>query len=116
MLRCPRDDRWKDRRLLSAVLVGVLLDGITDGWVVHNGQELGEVLGEHLEVQNLVAVVHLLQQEVAGEIIGKPLQLRPEALRLLLQCQDRRRQSPGQAECLPFGFGEPSALVDCRCG
>ena len=76
---------------LPAVHVRVLLDGVPDGGVVDDGQQFGEVFGEHLEVEHLVAVVDLFQRQVAGEVVGEPLKLRPQPFCLCLQRQHGRR-------------------------
>ncbi len=96
------------------VLVGVPLDRVADRGVIHDRQQLGQVIGQHLVVQHLVAVVQLLQVHVLGQVGRLPPQLLIDAPRLLLQGQHRRRQPPGQAEGLPFLLGERHPAVDER--
>ena len=56
------------------------------------------MLGEHLEIQHLISVVHLLEQQVTGQISWQTLQLLPQTLRLTLQRQDRRRKPASQTQ------------------
>jgi hypothetical protein len=49
-------------RALTAVLIGVALDRRPDRGVIDHRQQFGQMLGEHLEIQHLVAVVYLLEQ------------------------------------------------------
>jgi hypothetical protein len=83
---------------LTAVFIRVVLDRGPHCRVIDHRQQFGQMLGEHLEIQHLIAVVHLFEQQVTGQITRQTLQLLPQALRLTLQRQDRRRKPAGQTQ------------------
>src|SRR5260370_897601 len=68
-----------------AVLVAVVLDRLPDGRGVDDGEHLGQVVAQQPVVQDLVAVVHLVQQHVPGQIGGLPLVLRVDPGHLAVQ-------------------------------
>ena len=82
---------------LAAVFIGILLDGGPDGWVVDDRQQFAQVLGEHLEIQHLVAVVHLFEQQITSQIGRQALQLLPQPLCLVFEREDRRGKPACQA-------------------
>ena len=67
--------------------MGVVHDRVPDRGVVHDGQQLGKMLCEQLEVQGLVLVVQLLQIDVLSHVGALVLQLSVSALRLLIERQ-----------------------------
>ncbi len=89
-----------------AVVPAPLFDRVADGRVVDHGQQLGEVVGEQPEEQHLVAVVQLVQVDVALQVGGEPAQLEVRAVRLLVQGLHRGREPAGQAEACPLVEGE----------
>jgi hypothetical protein len=64
---------------------------VADRRAVHDGQKLGQVIGQHRVVEHLVAVVQLLHVDVLGQVTGMCPQLLVGPLGLL-QWQDSRRQ------------------------
>ncbi len=98
------------------VLVGVLLDRLPDGRVVDDRQQLGQMVGQHPVVENLIAVVQLLQVYVLGQVAAQVSQLLISPPRLLFQRQNRGRQPPGQPASLPLRVGERDPPVGHRVG
>jgi hypothetical protein len=72
---------------LSAVFLGEALDRLANGWGVDHGHQLGQMLGQHLEIQSLVAGAELIEEHIAGRIRWHALQLSPHPGGLLLQGQ-----------------------------
>jgi hypothetical protein len=97
-----------------AVFVAVPLDRLTHGRVVHDRQQLGEVVAEQPEVEDLIAVVELLQVHVLGHVVRLGPQLLPCPSRLELQGQHPGRQHPDQAVPFPLLLGEGDTLVARR--
>ncbi|HTT51021.1 MAG TPA: hypothetical protein VMH35_06465 [Streptosporangiaceae bacterium] len=94
--------------------MGVLPDRLADRGVVDDREQPGQVVGQHLVIQHLVAVVQLLQVHVLGQVAGLSLQLAARAPGLLLQGQVRGRQPPGQARRLAFSLRERHPAVEKR--
>jgi hypothetical protein len=72
---------------LSAVLLGEALDRLANGGGVHHRHQLGQMLGQYLEIQDLVAGVELIEKHIVGQIRWRALQLSPHPCGLLLQGQ-----------------------------
>ena len=71
--------------------MGIPLDRVPDRGVVHDGQQLGQVIQQHPVVQHFVPVVQLFHVHVLGQVIPLRLQLLPGPPGLFLQGQDRGR-------------------------
>jgi hypothetical protein len=56
----------------AAVLVAVPLDRLANGRVVHDRQQLAQVVGQHPVVQHFVTVVQLLQEDVLEQVARPP--------------------------------------------
>ena len=91
--------------------MGVALDGVAHGRVVHDGQQLCEMVDEDPEVERLVAVVQLLEIDVLGEIRLLSMQLFVRPGGLAIEGEDSGRQATGQTECGPLRGGERNAPV-----
>jgi hypothetical protein len=72
------------------------------------------VRGEHRVEQPLVPVLQRAQVDVAVEVAGEPVHLRPAAADLLLQGLHRLGQQAQQAVAVPFLVGERGALRAVR--
>ena len=99
---------------LSPVLVGEALDGLPDGGRVHHRHQFGQMVGQHLEVQEFVTVVQLLQQQVAAQIGGHGLQLAPDTVGLLFEREHRRRQPAGQPQPSSLFMSEADPSIESR--
>ena len=82
---------------LAAVLAGELLDRFPHRRGVDHRHQLGEMLGEHLEIQHLMAVMQLIQKQVAPQICWDALQLPPHPRCLLVQSKHPRGEPAGSA-------------------
>jgi hypothetical protein len=81
---------------LAAVLAGELLDRFPDRRGVGHRHQLGQMLGEHLEIQHLMAVMQLIQKQAAPQICWDALQLLPHPRCLLVQSEHPRGEPAGQ--------------------
>ena len=91
--------------------VAELLAGSPHRRRVDDGQELLQVLAQHVMEEMLVAVLERSQTDVALERIGLAGEVLVDAPRLLLERVDRRGQEPFEAEGPPLLEGEGRALV-----
>lgn len=101
---------------LPAVFVGEALDCLANGGRVHHRHQFGQMVGQHLEVQHLVAVVQLFEKQVAAQIGGQALQLMPYAFGLLVEREHGRRKPAGQPQPPPLRVGEADSTVETWCG
>ena len=51
---------------LPAVFIGEALNGLTDGGRVHHRHQLGQMVFQHLVVQQFVTVVQLLEKQITA--------------------------------------------------
>src|SRR6476659_7438552 len=84
----------------------------TVGVGVHHRHQLAQLLGQHLEVQDLVAVVQLIERHIAGQIRWHALQLSPYPFGLLIQGQHSWREPAGQAQLGALLVSEPDSTIE----
>ena len=92
------------------------LDGLPHRRVVDDGQQLLEVVDQQPVVEHLVAVVQLVEEDVAGQVGGVGTQLAVGAVGLLTEGFHRRRQPADQSQLSSLLQGEGRAAVGERVG
>ena len=81
---------------------------------VHDRQHLVDVLGQQPVEQHLVAVPHLAEMQVPGQVIGLAQILRVDPAQLPLDRRHAVGQQAGEPKRLPFGQRERGAPVQHR--
>ena len=93
------------------VVTAPLLDGLTDRGIVDDRQQLGEMVGEHPVVEDLVTVVELVEEDVLVQVRGLGGQLCVGPSRLLVKGLDGGGEAADESEPTPFLLGESGAAV-----
>jgi hypothetical protein len=106
----------QEQPALAAVFVGEALNGLADRGRVDHRHQLGQVLFEHLVVEQLVSVMQLLEEQVSAEIGCHALQLVPHPVGLLCQRKHRGRKPAGQPEPPSLFTSEADTTVETRRG
>ena len=88
------------------------LDGLPDGGGVDHREHLGQVTGQQLVVQDLVAVPQVGQQHPLAQVAALGLVLGVDPAQLALQGGHPGGQQPGEAQRFPLRQGERGAAVD----
>jgi hypothetical protein len=97
---------------LSAVLLGEALDRLANSGGVDHRHQLGQMLGQHLEIQDLVVGAELIEKNVAGQIRWHALQLSSNPCGLLLQGQHARGEPASQTQLPSLLVRKPDSTVD----
>ena len=101
---------------LPAVLAGEPLDRFTDRRGVHHRHQLWQMLRQHLEIEDFMAVVQLIKMQIAGQIRWHALQLPPDSLCLLFQGEYARREPARQPQPATLLMSEPDPAIETRRG
>jgi hypothetical protein len=92
----------QEKPTLPAVFVGEALNGLTDCGRVDHRHQLGQVVLEHLVVQQLVPLVQLLKEQVTTQIRCQALQLVPHPVGLFVEREHRRWKPAGEPQPSPL--------------
>lgn len=92
------------------------MNGLTHGGRVDDRHQLGQVVFQNFEVQQLMAVMQLLEEQVAAQIGCQALQLMPHPVGLLIEGEHRRGKPAGQPEPPPLFVSESDSAVQARHG
>ena len=93
------------------VVTAPLLDGLTDRGIVDDRQQLGEMVGEHPVVEDLITVVELVEEDVLVQVRGLGGQLCVGPNRLLVKSLDCGGEAADESEPMPLLLGESSAAI-----
>ena len=98
----------------TAELQAVPLDHGPHRRGVHDRQHLGDVLGQQPVEQHLVAVPHMAEKDVLGQVVGLAQILRVDPVQVRLDRRHAVGQQAGEPQRLAFGQRERGAPVQHR--
>lgn len=94
--------------------MAVLLNRFADGRRVNDWKHLLNMLGTEAEIQHLIAVMHVVEVQVLGQVIRLRRILCVDPLELISDRHDTRRQQAGETKRLSLLDSEGSAPIGQR--